>query len=176
MSNEKTLYKTKWLSLKSMTVDAAGGAEYIYVHSEASGGLAVAVLPFRNLPEGSLEFLLRREVVPPWGLYPTPCSLTGMHEGDCSFAETAQRELKEEAGYTADLDRIISLGKCHPSKASDTVVHMFLADLSGLEQGKAEGDGSAFEELGSCYWTQDPFESEDALMLAMVARLLKLED
>lgn len=174
MSNEKTLYKTKWLSLKSMVVEEAGGAEYIYVHSEPSAGLGVAVLPFRKREGQPPEFLLRREVVPPWGLDTSVCSVTGMHEGG-EFIKTAQRELKEEAGYTADLDQFTPVGTVRVSKASDTLLHMFLVNLTGIEEGEAEGDGTAFEELGSCYWTTDPFEAEDATTLALLAHIVKAE-
>lgn len=168
----KTLYETPWLSLRSMEVEAAGGAEYIYVHSNPSKGLGVAVLPFRNREGHPTEFLLRKELVPPWGLDTSVCSVTGMHEGG-EFIKTAQRELKEEAGYEADLERFIPVGEMRASKASDTLLHMFLVDLSGVEEGEAEGDGTAFEKLGSCYWTTDPFEAEDSTTLALIAYAMR---
>jgi len=167
----ETLYKTKWLSLKKMTLEDVD-VEYIYVHSEASDGIGVAVLPYRSTGEDSREFLIRKEIVPPWNLDQSPCSLTGMHEGG-SCLETAARELKEESGYEVDPSEIFSLGSVHNSKASDTEIHIFSVDLTGKELGSIEGDGSILEAMGTYEWVTDVFISKDSILLAMYAHLME---
>lgn len=171
MSKIETLYKTKWLSLKKMTLESVD-VEYIYVHSEASNGQAVAVLPFRTKEEGSseIEFLVRNEIVPPWTLDRSLCSLTGMHEGG-SYLETAKRELKEESGYEIEIDELIELGLVHNSKASDTEIHLFAVDLTGKEEGEVEGDGSILEALGTYDWVPSVFDTSDSILLSLYAHL-----
>jgi 8-oxo-dGTP pyrophosphatase MutT (NUDIX family) len=166
----KTLFETKWLALKKMIL-AEWGTEYVYVHSVHSDGEAVAVLPHR-INDGQIEFLLRKEIVPPWSLELSPCSLTGSHEGG-ELIDTAVREVKEESGYTVEPEWLTYHGFVRNSKASTTKVHLYSVDLTGIEAGKPDGDGSVLEAMGTYYWTKNPFESEDGILLAMYAHLMR---
>lgn len=168
MSQIKTLFKTQWLSLKQITLEKLG-VEYIYVHSEPTDGQAVAVLGYRETQDGSLEFLIRDEIVPPWSLKHSSCALTGSYEGG-DPVNTAQMELHEEAGYQMPVSEFEYLDTVRHSKASDTRIHMFSIDLTGVDpEGPPEGDGSVLEVLGAARWTSDVFESSDALLHSLYA-------
>jgi 8-oxo-dGTP pyrophosphatase MutT (NUDIX family) len=69
---------------------------------------------------------------------------------DDSLLLTAIRELKEEGGYSLpedNTDRWVFLGPLYPYKDSDYMIAVFAVDVTGIEKGKATGDGSKKEEL-----------------------------
>jgi 8-oxo-dGTP pyrophosphatase MutT (NUDIX family) len=166
----ETLFATKWLELKKMILEE-WGVEYIFVHSAHSEGQAVAVLPHR-IHDGQIEFLLRKEIVPPWSLDLSPCALTGSYEGGDPI-DTAVMEIREESGYVVEPEWLTYYGVARNSKASTTRVHMYGVDLTGIEPGEPLGDGSVLEAKGMYYWTTNPFESEDAILLATYAHVMR---
>jgi 8-oxo-dGTP pyrophosphatase MutT (NUDIX family) len=145
---------------------------YFYLHCHGTKGHTVAVIGFRRR-EGGLEFLIRKEISPAWGLHPMYCALQGGYEGG-DIRENAARELKEESGYTAHPDELIELGKGRASKSTDTLYHMFAVDLTGKPQGEEEGDGSHIEAISpGAEWVQDIDVCGHAVVHMMYLRLLK---
>jgi len=166
----ETLFKTKWLALRRVFLDDPE-VQYDFVHATHSNGEAVAILPYR-LEEGRVEYLLRKELVPPWSLELSPCGVTGSMESGYTPLQMAVVELKEETGYTVGEELMEYRGMVRNSKASTTQIYLFTVDLTGLEAGESSGDGSALEEISSSYWTTDVFECEDAIIHAAYAKLL----
>ena len=178
----ETMAGDKWKSLKVMRVPSRGVSGYTYSHEEHSHGVGVAILPYRfkggygadEPPE--LEALLRVETVPPWGLNPTVCAITGSwdHEGE-SFEQIAVRELLEEAGYTVTEKDMRGHGTCRVSKGSDTMMMLFSVDVTEMPQGKATGDGSRLEKEGATRWVAlvGAFLCEDPVVSVMAGRLMQ---
>lgn len=181
MIERKVLYATKWLELIEMKDPENGVNGYVYTHAVWSGGQGVAVLPFRRIAAWGgtvasppdVEFLLRQEITPCWKMTPALSSITGGmdHEGEDPI-ECAARELEEEGGYTVKPgDRWIRLGSARMSKSSTTVMHLFAVDLTDIERGTAEGDGTELEAKAYCEWRQDLHSAEDVLVAAMAFKL-----
>ena len=61
-------------------------------------------------------------------------------------------ELEEEAGIIGSLDELESLGTCCPSKASDTLMHLYAYNGSGKQLGEIKGDGTRGEEEAFVEW------------------------
>lgn len=165
-SGDETLHEGDWLSLKVRRGD------YEYAHEERSDGEIVAVLPFRLDDRGNVDgFLLRVEECLAWGEGQVPCALTGGVETE-NPAIDAARELHEESGYEVPPHDLVSLGKSRATKAMDTVYHLWSANLTGLEPGEAEGDGTAHEERGTTMWTDDIRRVADPHVHVMWSRLV----
>lgn len=184
---DEVLFQTKWLSLRRLHLPDKG-VEYDYVHEERCNGGVVAILPFRvetggyefdgsvgsvpgSVPD-SVLFLLRREIVPPWGLAPSLCAITGgMDQEGRGPAETALAELEEEAGYRVTLPDLVSLGTCRGTKAMDTVVYLFTTNLTGKTPVEPKGDGTPLEDEASTEWVSNPIHSPDPVVSVMCARV-----
>lgn len=156
---DELLFDNPWISLRKITHEKSEHG-YVYSHEARCHGMIVSVLPFRKLGRrssecpGSLEFLLRSEVTPSWGVLPILSTITGGVE--CPFPwEDAVRELKEEAGYEPPNGKFISLGECRGSKSSDSRYYLFAVDLTDTIQGKATGDGSGLETDGTVQWVTE---------------------
>lgn len=76
-------------------------------------------------------------------------SLEEEDQGQQGLIRRAKAELHEETGYIAPESRFFSLGgSFFPSHGQSTEkIHLFAADISGLEQDIAQGDGSVNETL-----------------------------
>lgn len=175
MMNRKVLYDTKWLQLLELSDPEIGVEGYICSHAEWANGRAVAVLPYRSTPHSD-QLLVRHELVPCWSSELSPCSITGGMdvEGESPLA-CAMRELEEETGYTcADESKWDYLGKSYLNKASTTTLDLYAVDLTGLEPGEIQGDGTSLEEKATCEWVDDITDfSRDPLLEAMVYRLIR---
>ena len=172
MAKEQVLYSTEWLELRKKHFENLD-VDYIYCHAVKTGGHAVAVLPFRRVDGEGMQFLLRREIVPPWDdEEQTICSITGSHDQPQPL-DTAVKELHEEGGYVVPGGDFLDLGKCRNSKASDTTYHLFAVNLTGLGRDEAEGDGTPLEELAETFWAgRDVLvSSPDVLLHVMYNRL-----
>ena len=170
----ETLCPNDWVDLRVMRVPSMGINGYVFAHEAHGRGHGVAVLPFRRLAHGKNEILLRKEVVPPWGLDPSFCAITGSwdHEGE-GFAETATRELYEEAGFRASPEGLIPLGTCRGTKGLDTLYYLFGVNVTLLEQEEAPGDGSEVEAQATTEWLSGPpVECPDPLIPTMLLRLI----
>jgi len=173
-NEDEILFANEWLSVR----ETPGG--YTYVHQEKSNGAGVAVLAYRwdakHTPKGwrggNLEIVGRFEECPPHrdGLALT--SLTGMLEEGEDPLNTAVRELWEEAGIQVSPGDMKPLGTVKPSKASDTVMHLFSVDVGEALLGKGVGDGTRGEANAYCRWVsrQAAIDSKDALLSVMILR------
>lgn len=173
------LFSSGWLDLMIVSVPGRGIA-WEYVHQrKAINGEGVAVMPWREGGWRSgvrqIQYLQRIETIPPWSLEPVSCAITGMRDkkGEEPL-ETAARELGEESGYWADPVLLRSIGTSRVSKASDTLIHMFTVNLTGVERGEqVQPEGEA--ELGDARWVS--YESvigcDDPIAVTMAARIEK---
>ena len=169
-SKDRELYHGEWLSVRRTAGD------YEYVHQQKMGGEAVAVLGYVS------SWLLGRfEICPAHGeRRPTLCALTGGIEPGESPVEAAVRELQEESGFAVPLNSVRELGRpVRPSKASDTVIHLFTAPIkTELVDGDffGPGDGSEGEEGAFCRFVhlRDALDSKDPLLATMAARRIGL--
>lgn len=146
----ETLHHNEWLSLHVMRAPEAGVNGYVYSHETRCGGLIVAVLPYRNGPEGR-EWLVKSEVTPCWSLNPIRSAITGGYEGG-DIADDAVREMLEETGYKITRDELVPLGESYASKSADTVYVLFTVDLTGRTPGEALGDGTRIEAEAEAVW------------------------
>jgi len=156
----KTLYKNDWLELKELKIPNTPINGYVFSHEKRCKGKIVSILPFRKV-DGKTQFLLRKEPVPCWEeMNFLTVSITGGVENE-DPRETALHELKEEGGYEIDDSQLIDLGTSYGTKSSDTVYHLYSADLSKIPRGDAEGDGSEIEDQSYCEWKDSIDESVD---------------
>jgi len=164
------LCENPWLELRKMVDKENGVNGYVYAHEKRCNGKILSILPFAINLEGSIEYLLRKEVTPCWGMEPKVSSITGGYEGK-NMLDDVRRELKEEGGYDVSEDEIISLGTCLGTKSSDTVYHLFSANLTGKPQGEAKGDGSELEAKAHCFWSGSIADAEDPFVYVSFCRL-----
>lgn len=146
---------------------------YVYSHESRCNGAIVAVLGYRRVGKDAWEYLVRKEECPPWGSEQVLCSLTGgMDEEGENPVDCAARELKEEGGYDVPSESLIDLGTCRGTKSSDTVYHLFAVDLEEVDQGEAEGDGTAQEEDATVKWvySKELAKSPDPLLSILYMR------
>lgn len=168
------LYAGPWLALKQLRVPA-WGVTYVYAHEVRCNGKIVAVLPFRRNEERRIEFLLRREVTPAWGLDATLSAVTGGVEAGELPVQTALRELAEETGYEVEHDDLFPLGTCRGTKACDTQYFLFGVDLTNLSPTyDPPGDGSYLESTATTQWTITACSSKDPVVSTMALRLQTL--
>jgi len=148
----KTLCENKWISLKEINIPEMGINGYVFSHETRCNGKIVAILPYRINDKNELEYLIRYEVTPCWGLKQEISSITGGVEEDDPI-HTAVEEMYQEAGYEILPQELIGLGTSHASKSSDTIYYLFSVDLTGKEKiGEAKGDGSNLEQMAECKW------------------------
>lgn len=154
MSNEM-LYQSPWVSLLMVRAPELGVDGYVYSHETRCAGRIVALLPFRQVQYGALEFLLKSEMTPCWQLgQQTLSSITGGYEGG-QIEDDAIRELLEETGYTATTEELIPLGTSYASKSADTVYSLFSVELTDRTAEQALGDGSRLESESQAIWVSE---------------------
>lgn len=100
------------------------------------------------------------------------CITGAIEKGDTPLI-TAQKELLEEAGYEAEKERFLYLGWAYPSKFSEYRQHLYMVDLTGLEQGEIEGDGSRGEKGATAKWIEleDSLDIRDNSLAAILWRI-----
>lgn len=163
---DKILFENPFIAV----IDRGG---YSFLHLTRSNGQLVAVLPYQETAMGR-RYLARVEICPAHSPNMEPCSVTGGVDPDGSTpADIASRELLEETGYTLAPEKLQVLGTVRPTKQSDTTVHLFAADVSGLTAGDITGDGSKFEEGAGTQWVTyaEGLQNKDPLFITMMARL-----
>lgn len=165
------LHKNRWLSLMEIKAPEMGVTGYVYAHESRCKGRIVAVLPYRLVKEG-LQFMIKSEITPSWGLQPKLSALTGGWEGE-EMVKDAQRELHEESGYAVETSAFVSLGECFASKAADTIYSLYTADLTGITPQPPKGDGSRLEAIAGSPWVDEAalLDVMDAQVHVMLNRL-----
>lgn len=150
----RELWSNKWLAIKEVVEPEQGVHGYTFMHEKRCEGKIVVVLPFKNNPDGSTWYLLRREITPCWGMAPAVSAITGGVEG-VDPAITAMQELEEESGFTCRPIDLIPLGTSHGTKSVDTTYYLFAVNVTGRTPGKAKGDGSELETVATVGWARD---------------------
>ena len=151
----ETLYEAKigdkpFLAIKKIVDPENSVKGYLFSHETRCNGIIIALMPFRKL-NGILEFLMRNEITPCWGLQYQLSSITGGYEGG-DPRDTTIIELKQEAGYEASKNELVSLNTSFASKSSDTTYYLYTIDLTNREQKLATTDGTSLEKLATCIW------------------------
>ena len=164
-----TLFDNPWLSLMEVRDPEAGVNGYVYSHETRCQGRIVAVLPFRKTDSGEIEYGVRREVTPCWGMASELSALTGGLENG-SLLGTAVAEIKEEAGFDVSTTDLVPLGLSFGTKSTDTEYWMYAVDVTDLVEGEvAEGDGTRLDAEGTMEWHGEPL-SNDPLVAQMISR------
>lgn len=103
--------------------------------------------------------------------------ITGSPEdSDVDILETAKRELKEESGYSVnEIERWDYLGNIKTSKIIINGNPAFGVDITGLEKGEKEGDGSKSEENTkfSLVGLNDAINLDDALVSCLFLKIFQ---
>ncbi len=143
---------------------------YEYFHSKKGNGKGISIVPYRTNND-QIEILVHCEINPAHGDGMQIASITGACEKD-NPPYTAILELKEEGGYDITEEELHYLGSIRPSKASDTEIVLFVADLTGKEQGEALGDGGQHENLEYPKWVslEEAILSKDPCIPAAIVR------
>lgn len=158
-----------WVQLRQLVDPDSGVRAYTYFHEKRYNGHIVAIMPVRCHESGQLEFCIRREITPCWGMTDNWSSLTcGCDKPIDEEApeHVAIRELKEGSGYEAEVHELIDLGTCFGTKSTDTIYHLFAVDV---------GNKKPDEEEGTVDWFQYP-ESSDPIVALMMYRLSRKMD
>lgn len=167
-----SLCENDWVSLRTVIAPTHEIRGYTFSHETRCKGNIIAVLPFR-IHNYEVEYLIRKEVTPCWGLDPVFSALTGGWEGG-SFKADAVRELEEESGYAAEEKEFLTLNTCYGTKSTDTTFQLFAVNLTDKVQGKALGDGSKQDTEGTVHWMNKEDiirEVNDPIVLTMLTRL-----
>lgn len=169
MPYSEVVAKSKWLTFNRIIYPEDDPSNpddgYYYSHEIRCHGEIVSILPYMKGPDGSVSYLLREEVTPPWHIFDSQLSsITGGVDEGNSPLKTAKIELLEETGYSAEESEFTYLGSTRGSKSSDTVYHYFTVCLNGKTRGEASGDGSSMEKLAKCVWYDSIEKAVDPLV------------
>lgn len=166
------VFKNEWITVKQFSDEKLGVKAYYFSHDTRSDGQSIAILPFRKLVNGGIEFLLKGDIIPAWGEKIQLCSITGAVEQPSS-KEAAIIELDEEVGYTVIEDELISLGTCFGHKGSDTINHLYTVDLTEKFAHEAKGDGYEKKLGNESHWVGKLNDVQDPLVAIMAWRTYK---
>jgi hypothetical protein len=169
----ETMCDGKFISLRKIVDPENHVNGYEFVHETRCDGKIISILPYRK-EKDTFQILLRKEVTPCWIMnQQVLSSITGGFEGG-DPRDTTILELKEEAGYEAQKQELISLGTCFGTKSSDTIYYLYSIDLTNREKGEATSDGSDLEKLAHCEWSSviDIVGAKDPLASTLLIRLL----
>ena len=172
MAEIEDVFKNEWVTVKKFSDEKLGVEAYFFSHDTRSGGKSIAVLPFRKLINGGIEFLLKGDIIPAWGEQIQLCSITGAVEHSSPEATTVV-ELDEEVGYTVAETELISLGTCFGHKASDTINHLYTVDLTEKHAHEAKGDGYEKKLGNESHWVGKLMDVQDPLVAIMAWRVYK---
>lgn len=138
----------------------------------------VVILPFISDQQGlplMLGVLKERNQFRESGYSISAISGTSEDE-DPDYLSTAKRELKEESGYDVDdSSRWFFLGTVTASKMVDCEHPCFAVDVTGLQKGEAETDGSENEKLSQFVFipANDVVKLKDVFIPALFLKLFK---
>lgn len=157
MKEDKVLFDGEWIQVKQKD------DWYQYIHMTKTNGQAVVVIVYDFSNPMDQKLLGRWENTPCHDAEQSFCntlkphlyltSITGqMDKKGKSPQEIALMELEEEAGIIGSLDDLESLGTCYPSKASDTLMHLFAYNGHNKDLGEIKGDGTRGEADAYVEW------------------------
>lgn len=149
MNNDKTLFKTSWLTVKQTPKG--------FYYSERKGRDSVAIFLIRetNTNPRSYEVLIRQQPLciqnagldDELKLYPCPIT-GGIDEGETP-EEAAIREVHEESGFSV---QVLPLGKYIVGTQTNEICYLYYADVTGQEPEIPQQDGSFFEAISKNEW------------------------
>lgn len=178
MKEKELKTQSKWIGMRRIFHEDLPPYDYVYL--KKSEGQAVTLLPWRfvNNDDAEVEFLVRKDMVPAWGCEKMVItSITGMIEEDEYPWDAASRELKEETGYEVNPNDLNCVGILRLSKITNTKQFTYTVNLNGYEQGEVIGDGTGWEESGSCEWIseQELIHSNCSHLLSAYAKFKAFE-
>lgn len=138
----------------------------------------VVILPFISDQQGlplMLGVLKERNQFREGGYSISAISGTS-EDDDPDYLSTAKRELKEESGYDVDDSaRWFFLGTVTASKMVDCEYPCFAVDVTGLQKGEVETDGSENEKLSQFVFipANDVVKLKDVFIPALFLKLFK---
>ena len=140
--------------------------------------LAVVVMPFEKDKKGLPKSVgILKEYNPMRRGDYSKTLVTGRAEGeDPDVLSTAMRELKEESGYdVTDPDRWYYLGMMTTSKLVDQELPCFAVDVTDIEIGEAEGDGTESEEKSefTMMSVKEALDTDDCFIPTVFMKIFK---
>jgi hypothetical protein len=140
--------------------------------------MSVAIMPYRVNELGVItEIGLLKELnYFREGNYAQTLITGTIEKEDDSLLLAAKRELLEEGGFELtedDNERWLFLGPVYLYKTSDQMIPVFAVDVTGVEQRKADGDGSVKEEKSELEMVEigNGISSSEALVLSSFLKL-----
>ncbi len=148
MSNNKKLFEHKWINVYE--------TEDHFIYAERRGKDSIAILAYRLTASG-YEFLIRWQLLPATSVKEhklMPCCITGSLWDQTDLIEAIKSELYEEGGIRFDdTNRIKSSKSFISSTQMSETTHVFVVDVTNLNQEPIRGDGSYLESVSKSVWT-----------------------
>lgn len=167
------LHENKWISLRTIK---GKNYEYTFSHEVRCGGRIVAILPYVICGDGTIEYLIRKEITPCWGPGHHISSITGGVENNNPLA-TAVHELEEESGFIVEPEELFHVGTCKGTKSTDTEYDLYAIRIHrGTIRVSAKGDGTELEKQAYCTWVSEKelINAADPLLYVMHFRIQKM--
>ncbi|NPA91520.1 MAG: NUDIX hydrolase [Chloroflexi bacterium] len=170
--DEEVVYRDRWVEVLRAHVVLPGGREYIYTTLKRVPGAAVVAV------NAAGEWLLQREYRHPLGrvIYQLPGGLVDPGEDPLT---TAQRELLEETGYTAETWQELGIVQDNPGLIEGHTTLFLAKGLHKTQDPRPEWTESPQPEWRSLEWIRGAIrrkEIEDRVILAAVAFLWAQEE
>lgn len=131
--SSKEIYKNPWMTLTEYAVQFSGGRKGIYSVLDGRDGILVIA----EKTDGSIYIL--KEYRYPVAKYMWQLPSGGIEDGDTPL-QTAQKELREELGFTADTWH--ELGSYSPSYGGGMRDRQYIFVARGLHDGATEHEDS----------------------------------
>lgn len=146
------------------------GKSYDFIDTQAELKEMALILPFRKKIT-STEYLLCRENIPCWDKHPDICGIavSGLEK---DLETLLVKKLGEESGYILEANEIHYLGLCAADRRTNTIYHLYTADLSHHKVKDEFFD----EHSTQLFWasTERIMESLDSQLIAAYAKLYYL--
>lgn len=176
----RILFSTKWVKL----MESSSG--FHYLERKGKDSIAVLLLKIEN---DELKCLIRKQ--PLCALRTSDnqhldeilgsCPITGSMELNEDPIECTVREIEEESGFTIKPELLNTLGTYIVGTQTNEICSMFVADVTGLNNTEAKGDGSACENASHNEWIsfnkiQNEVYSALPIMYLRIINLIKSSD
>lgn len=153
------LYRGPAMTVRKIQLDDVPDADFVY--ASTSSPQRVALLPFRHNEDREIEYLLRSQLRPSWGLHKSLCAISTDMLPRQTPARDALDTLTELTERPFLLDDAYPLGMCYSDPSTDTRYHMFAVDLTH----------QPVKTTDDLRWVISACSSKDPLVSAMVLRL-----
>lgn len=131
-----------------------------FMYAERKGVESIALFLIRRT-KTDIEVLVRYQPLCIDNTMPNlpifPCAVTGTIDACHTPEQSAVQEALEEAGYSITVDDLRLVTKYIVGTQTNEQVHLFWADVTGLEPVEIKGDGSYHESLSKNQW--EPFSN-----------------